>query len=310
MSKTVKVSLPPEMTDDLVAAARAEEGILGIEYSAGTSRRPAGDSISFTVTDRGMLRLMRVFDRLGIGSCEGTSISVGELTAVISPEAWPKMGSDPSEISFEEMEVMSGRASNMTRDTLVLMAVSGFIAAFGIATQALHVVIGAMVVAPGFLPLTRIGLGLAAGRQSLVCGLRDTGLGYLALAVGAGLAWLVLAGQASPVLGREPAYLEPGVLVRYWSQPTLEAALVSAAAAVAGALLVASNRSALTGGVMIALALIPAAVLSCLAVFDGDYQLAGQALGRWSIEVVLVVACGYLTFLWKRWVVHRRRMML
>jgi uncharacterized membrane protein len=231
-----------------------------------------------------MLRLMRVFDRLGIGSSQGTSISVGELTGVISTEAWPQVRSDPSEISFEEMEVVSGRASNMTRGTLTLMALSGFIAAFGISTNTLHVVIGAMVIAPGFVPLTRIGLGLAAGRQSLLCGLRDTGLGYLALCVGSAATWLILVQQQAPVLGRDPAYLERGVLLRYWSQPTLEALAVSAAASVAGALLVASNRSPLTGGVMIALALVPSAVLTCLALLEGDRALALGSFTRGTLR--------------------------
>ncbi len=107
-------------------------------------------------------------------------------------------------------------------------------------------------------------------------GLRDSLTGYAAL-LGATLGGLVLILAGLDPLRAYTAYLEPGILVRYWSGLTLEGVLVSCAAAVGGALLLASNRSALTSGVMIALALVPAASLVPLALLAGEPSIAGRA---------------------------------
>ncbi|MBM3492617.1 MAG: hypothetical protein FJX68_19690 [Alphaproteobacteria bacterium] len=48
------------------------------------------------------------------------------------------------------MELVIGKNSNMTGNALLVMLAAGVLAAIGIATNALHIVIGAMLIAPGY----------------------------------------------------------------------------------------------------------------------------------------------------------------
>jgi uncharacterized membrane protein len=65
------------------------------------------------------------------------------------------------------------------------MAVSGALAAFGIVCGTIGVVVGAMLIAPGFEPALRVACGLPSDRHSVTSSLRSTVFGYLALALSA-----------------------------------------------------------------------------------------------------------------------------
>lgn len=106
----------------------------------------------------------------------------------------------------------------------------------------------------------------------------------------------------------EASYLPAGVLVSYWSTITASSVIVSAGASAAGALLIATHRSVLTAGVMIALALIPSASVAAMALVAGNPDLAVKGLLRWSIDAALVAVLSGLVFLWKRHRVQRRNM--
>lgn len=58
--------------------------------------------------------------------------------------------------TWEELELSIGEDSTMTLDRTIVM----FSAGIGLLTGALHVVIGAMVIAPGFQPFARFVLGV------------------------------------------------------------------------------------------------------------------------------------------------------
>ncbi len=90
------------------------------------------------------------------------------------------------------------------------MAVAGAIAAAGIATNALHLVIGAMVIAPGFEPLLKISLGIAAAGTGWKRGARQTGAAYGVLVVGALVAAPTLRATGITLPADEGAYLGEG----------------------------------------------------------------------------------------------------
>jgi uncharacterized membrane protein len=198
----------------------------------------------------------------------------------------------------------------MTVNGLAVMSLSGVLAAIGLSNNALHLVIGAMVIAPGFEPLTRISLGAMAGSRSVVRrGLAQTFAGYLALMLGAALAILLmrLLGKWPP--GTESSYLPPMQLLPYWSSIEGSSIIVSVAASIGGAVLIAANRAVLTAGVMIALALIPSAAMIGMAAASLDVAMGLKGLLRWAIEVALVLGLSAVVFAWKRHRTHRRAML-
>jgi len=91
---------------------------------------------------------------------------------------------------------------------------------------------------------------------------------------------------------------------------TFSSLAATALASIAGALLAATNRSVLTGGVMVALALIPSATDTGMGIVAGEWTVAGRALLCWVIEAGLVFIFPIAFFAWKQRRVQRRKMML
>ena len=252
---------------------------------------------------------MRLLAAHGIGTETGTSYTTSEPVSMVSSSHAASIVRDTSESSWEEIERMAAKESNMTANALLVMALAGMIAAVGIATNALHVVIGAMVIAPGFQPISRIGLGLVAQSPAWRRGLWDTLRGYAVLVAVAALTSLLLDVLGEPALGGGASYLQPGALVSFWMTNDETSFLVTLAAATAGVVLVATNRSVLTAGVMIALALVPSAALVGMALVQGATEVAGDAAARWLVDAVLLFGVSIAVFGWKRARVHRRPLM-
>jgi uncharacterized membrane protein len=215
-----------------------------------------------------------------------------------------------SEATWEEMEVVIAKNSNATANALLVMAISGVLATIGIATNALHIVVGAMLIAPGFQPIVRIALGIVGKNGAWRRGISHTLQGYLALAGGAAGTALFLQAIGRSPLASEASYLPEGVLISYWTSITVPSLVVTSVAGVAGALLIATNRAILTAGVMVALALVPGAAIAALAIVSGDFDVAASGALRWLTEPGLVLLASMVVLFWKRSRVHRRPTMM
>lgn len=309
MPRIVEVTVAPSDTERLLDDLGQARGVIGVRLQRGASVSPPGDVVSITITNRGLHPLVAALQSRGIGQSQGSLTTSGPLS-VVAPGHADAVSSDTSEASWEEMEQEIARESNMTANGLAVMSLSGVLAAVGLSNNALHFVIAAMVIAPGFEPLTRISLGAVAGSRSVIRrGLVQTVTGYLALMLGAALATLLmrLLGKWPP--GAESSYLPPLQLLPYWSTIEGPSILVSVAASIGGAVLIAANRAVLTAGVMIALALIPSAAMIGMAAASLDIAMGLKGLLRWAIEAALVVGLSAVVFAWKRHRTHRRVML-
>ncbi len=310
MARQLQIAIPSDETNLLLEDLQRLEGIIGLSVQRGVSIKPPGDIVTAEVSSRSLSALMRLLDERKIGQSPNSSITTSEPTGLISTSSTEMITHDTSEALWEEMELILTKESNMTAGMHGVMAISGFVAAVGIVTGVPHLVIGAMVIAPGFEPLIRITLGVVTQSRAWIRGLRFTAQGYVALLLGAALAALVMRATGISLLSEEGYYADPHVLVSYWTSLTVPSLLVSSVASVAGTIFVASNRSVLTAGVMIALALIPSATMVSIALVAASWSVAGQALLRWAVDAALVLIFSALVFMWKRYRLHRRRMTL
>ena len=310
MPRTIVITVPKAETNKIVADLQQVEGLVGLKLQAGSSLDPPGDVISVDVVNRALNPVMQLLDKHEIGQRKGTSLSTSEPTSLISVSYNKELTRDTNEAIWEEMETIAGNESNMTINMLIMMMISGIITAIGVLTNAIHVVIGAMVIAPGFEPISRIALGIITKSAAFKRGLYDTFKGYLALLLGAAATMLVYMLSTEKGLDGKATYLAAGELASYWTSITVSSVVVSAAAAIGGGLLIATKRSILTGGVMIALALIPAASLTSMALVAGEYAQSGKAFLRWLIDLALVLVMSYAVFAWKRKKVQKREMIL
>lgn len=179
MPRIVEVTLPAQQTDSFISRTEKIEQIIGIRVEKGISVHPPGDVVTIAITNRSLPLLMQLLDELGINENPGASVTTSRPESIISKPSAIPITRDSGESSWEEMENLLNRESGMTRNSMVTMAIAGIIAAIGITTNALHLVIAAMVIAPGFEPISRIALGLVSGSRAWQRGLTDTLKGYL-----------------------------------------------------------------------------------------------------------------------------------
>jgi uncharacterized hydrophobic protein (TIGR00271 family) len=311
MPRTIEITVPAERTESLLSALDALDAVTGIRVQQGASRKPPGDVITVDVTNRALPAVIRVLAKAGVGAETTASFSTSEPLSLVSSSGAAAIANDTSDATWEEMEVVIGKNSNVTPSAALVMAIAGVLATIGIATNALHIVIGAMLIAPGFQPIVRMALGIVGRSPAWRRGLLHTPLAYLALAGGAAFAALLLQALGQSPLGTtESSYLPEGVLVSYWTTLSVSSAIITFTAGAAGALLVATNRAVLTVGVMVAVALVPGATIAAVALVVGDFDTAFTGVLRWITELVLILVASVLVLAWKRARVQKRDALL
>ncbi|MEX1178520.1 MAG: DUF389 domain-containing protein [Nitriliruptor sp.] len=299
MARTVQLTVASERTAALLEELDELEPHT-LRVHRGASLRPPGDLVSLEVSNERLGQVMRVADRHGLGEANGIALSTAEPLSLVS-HGYTALSREEGGTTWEELELAMSQDSTMTGDRLVVMLIAGAIAGLGIVSGTVHVVVGAMIIAPGFQPFARLVLGIVNRSRTWAGGLQDVISAYGAVVLGS-----AVVAVASSMLGHSAldsggeSYLGADQLVAYWSTTTWVGIAVGAIAAVCGGLLLAINRTVLTAGVMVALALVPTAALVPMALIARDPGLAGRAGLRFLIEVGLVVLGSALVFGFKR----------
>lgn len=181
----------------------------------------------------------------------------------------------------------------MTPSYFTLMATSGILAAVAFLADSVPLLVGAMIISPVFAPMALIAFALV-GRQY-----RQSASGLAALLSGPGLAtacamfttWLL---DAAGVIPSEPhmfdkELLKERVTVGWYS------AVAAFAAGVAGAIAMSKDKRDTLVGVVAALALVPAAVASGVALTYGSSAMAMEGLALLCINVTVAIVTNILT---------------
>jgi len=296
MPRSVTISLPSDRAARLVEDLGAFDGTLTLSRHRQVSVRPPGDVVTVEVLDRSVSALFALLSSHGAGRDEDVSVTTSEPTAMVSASSGAGLADDPATSSFEEVETMLEREATMGANKVAAMAAAGAVATVGILTNSIHLVIGAMVIAPGYEPLLKVALRVVGRGRSFRRAAWDVAAGWVALAAGAAAAALVL--RVSGVSPDTPSggYLAPGGLLSYWRELTVGATVVAVVGGVAGTVLVVAKRAVLTAGVMIALALVPGAALVGIAVVDRNLSLAADGALRWAHDATIVSVMGAAVF--------------
>jgi uncharacterized hydrophobic protein (TIGR00271 family) len=301
MPRVIEVSVPSDKTSSLIDRLRGVDGVVGVSLLRGASLDPGGDVLTIQATNEGTRDVLRLLADARV--TDGGSIVTSEPRSLIAPQHQNSLDRESNETIWDEMAFLLRRDSNVSANYLSLMALSGGVAAVGLWTDTLHLVIGAMVIAPGFEPLLRIPFGLICGRRVIARrGVASTVAGYVSMAAGAALVLLIM------------RLLEPGTSadlntrswVRYWSSLSGSSVVVALLAGIAGAFTITAQRSVFTAGVMIALALIPSISIAAMALMMGDIPLAGRGLLRWSVDAAAVLVASVAVVSLKQVLIHRR----
>lgn len=294
-------------TETILEELRQIDALLELQVYRGASLSPPGDVIKVAVPNSRLNNVMRLLDQHNLGKSNGVSLSSSDPDGIIPTQSVRAVERDNNEATWEEMLLTIGDDSNTTPNTLIAMFMSGVLATAGIATNALHIVIGGMLIAPGFMPITRVALGLVARSGTWRYGLLDFIKGYLSLIVGAIITAVVLKALGYSLLTGSPSYYTTvQSLADYWTTFTAPSLVASFAAGIAGGLLVASKKSVFTSGVMIGLALVPSAALVGVGLVEADISIALKALLRFAAETLLVLVTSLLVLGVMRVYLHKR----
>lgn len=311
MARQITITTPEKYTEELISRFSGKEGLLSMAFQKNASLKPPGDIITILVTNNSLIGFLHLLENFHLGEKEGISINTSEPDSIISNQPDYKIEEDGQEAIWEEVEMVISKDSNMSINILILMLMSGAITATGLATSSIHILIGGMLVAPGFMPIMRISLGLVTQNKYWYRGFLDTFKGYMALMIGAVLTTALLRMSGVGPLHPEEGYYElHKTFVEYWTTVNLAGIISSAAATIVGAILLMTKRTIFSSGVMIALALVPAASLTAIALVSGEWELAGKAGFRFALDLGLVLVLSFLIFGAKQYWLHRRRIKL
>lgn len=301
MPRQIEFAGSPDDCAHLLERFRDHPGVARISLQPGASKVPEGDILTLEAANQASTEIVNVLSDIGL--LHNGAVTISEPNATIRADAAQSISEEGNDAIWEEIGAMMRQDTNPSFNFLALMALSGAVAAFGIVSDTLPVVVGAMLIAPGFEPLLRVVFGLLGSRHSVIAGLRSTTYGYLALAVAAALAApvaLLLNDMSAPQLAE-------GYWANYWSSIQAAGIATSLLAGIAGGVIVSSRMKVLATGVMVALALIPSMALVGMGLTTGNVELALGAAGRWGADVSCVLVGGGAIMALKRTLLHRRR---
>lgn len=300
MPHVVEITVPAEKTDAVASQLGERDDVLSLRVLRDVSLQPPGDVVVAEVLNTELADVMRLADEVGLGKDPSISLSTSLPQSVVSADARHRVIRDRTTGTWEEVELIIGRESTMSPPKLLIMLLAGVFAGAGLQTGALHVIVGAMLVAPAFEPLARVSLGLVNRTRGVRDGLHDFAVAYAAVALGAAVVGVLASLTGSPLSPSGDTYLTTQSFEQYWTTITWTSVLVAAGGGIGGALLIVLNRRVLTTGIVIALALVPSVTLAVLELFAGQPSLAGQAMLRWLLDVVSVIIGCTLVFEIKR----------
>jgi uncharacterized hydrophobic protein (TIGR00271 family) len=185
---------------------------------------------------------------------------------------------------------------------LVLMAVAGVIAAFGVLNESPVLIVGAMATSPDLLPVTAACTGLVLHRRRLVI----RGLG--ALVLGLGVTWLTAAAVTAflRLFDLLPAGFSLGEVPASQSHVNATTILVALSAGAAGMLAVETRASAAVG-VAISVTTIPAAAYLGVALGTGELGGSVSALAVLAANIAMMLVGGSTALAVQRWAAASRQ---
>ena len=295
-------------TDDLAEQAldvlNGVASVYNVVHLPDAARQPRGDLILADVAREDVSAVIEELRRRGVA--ERGSISILELTATLSHRAEraerAAAGSPADAVVWEEVTARTSESTELSYSFVAFMVLATLIAAVGILTDSIILIIGAMVVGPEFGPLAGFCVAVVTRRPALARrSLAALAVGFPAAIAGSWLLTLALraAGEAPDEVAH-PATL-------FISDPNVYSVLVAAFAGVAGMLSLTTAKSGALIGVLISVTTIPAAANVGVAAAYRNWDEFDGALLQLAINLATIILAGIATLGVQRVLFARRR---
>ena len=303
----LRIVVPSHQTDHVVELLEHTPSACNLIVLAGAARKPEGDVLlvdiareeaSVVISD---LRELEV-DREGSIAIEDIDSQISEA-ATRAEKAAAGLPSDA--VVWEEVEARTSENVELSASFLAFMVLAMLIAAVGILTDQLLLIIGAMVVGPEFGPIA--GLSVAIVQRQPDVAKRS----FLALAVGfpVGITLSFAFVLALDALDRIPEDFSQAEhpFTDFISSPDEFSVIVAALAGVAGILSLTNAKSGALVGVLISVTTIPAAanIGVAAALGDGPEWVGAMQQLALNLSTIFIAALATL-FIQRRLYVRRR----
>ncbi len=289
---------------DLLQNSPSATNLIFLERAA---HRPEGDVILVDIAREDASVIISDLKELEIHR-EG-SIAMEEIDshisegAVAAERAASGMPSDA--VVWEQVESQTSENVELSGSFLAFMVLATLIAAVGILTDALILIIGAMVVGPEFGPLAGLCVAIVHRRRDLIRRSLTALLVGFPVAIAASFLFTVMLDVTGLIPDGFSQDNHP--FTKFISRPDHFTVIVAALAGAAGVLSLTSAKSGALVGVLISVTTIPAAANVGVAAALGDDEVGG-ALVQLAINLSAIVVAGVaVLYLQRRLYLRRRR---
>jgi uncharacterized hydrophobic protein (TIGR00271 family) len=303
----LRIVVPSYQAEHTLDLLEGIPSVFNLVYLQRAARKPQGDVILCDVAREDASVVISDLRELDIDR-EG-SIAIEEIDSQISSAALraekAAPGAPSDAVVWEEVESRTSENVELSASYLLFMALAMMIAAVGIITDQLVLIIGAMVVGPEFGPIAGLCVAAVQRRADLLK------RSLLAVVIGfpVGITASFLLGLALNVTGLVPDGFaqEDHPFTEFISDPDFFSFLVAYLAGTAGMLSLTSAKSGALIGVLISVTTIPAAANIGVAAF-GDWPEWGGAMGQLSLNLGAIFLAGIGTLYLQRLLYRRRRL--
>jgi uncharacterized hydrophobic protein (TIGR00271 family) len=303
----LRIVAPDAEAKKALALLEETDSVVNIIVLKDAARKPAGHAILCDVAREDASVVIADLKELGIHHCG--SIAVEDIDSQISDvsiAAEKAAAGLPSDaVVWEEVQSRTSENVELSASFLAFMVVATLIAAVGILTDQIILIIGAMVVGPEFGPLAGLCVALVHKRADVAKrSLTALAIGFpLAITASFAMTLLIDATDLVP----EDFSQKNHPFTDFIANPDEFTAIVAILAGIAGILSLTSAKSGALVGVLISVTTIPAAANVGVAAALGDTEEWLGAMAQLTLNLTLIVLAGVTVLFIQRRLYLRRK---
>jgi len=302
----LRIVAPSHQAEHALDLLSDSDSVCNLIHLERAAIRPEGDVILCDVAREDASVIVGDLKELEI-DVEG-SIAIEEIDSQVSEAAKraekAAKGAVADAVVWEEVESRTSENVELSASFLGFMVLAILIAAVGIYTDQLVLIIGAMVVGPEFGPIAGLCVAGVQRRRDLA----RRSLTALAIGFPLGITAAFLFTLILDALGRLDSFAQDGhPFTQFISSPGEFSFIVAFLAGTAGVLSLSSAKSGALVGVLISVTTIPAAANIGVAAALGDGSEWLGAMEQLVINLVVILLAGIGTLYVQRRLYLRRR---
>jgi uncharacterized hydrophobic protein (TIGR00271 family) len=303
----LRIVAPEAEAQKALALFEKTDSVYNIIVLEDAARKPDGHAILCDVAREDASVVIADLKELDIHHCG--SIAIEDIDSQISDVAIAAekaaAGLPTDAVVWEEVESRTSENVELSGSFLAFMVVATLIAAVGILTDQIVLIIGAMVVGPEFGPLAGLCVALVHKRRDVA----RRSLTALAVGFPVAITASFLLTLAIDLLDLVPQGFSQDnhPFTEFIASPDEFSAIVAILAGVAGILSLTSAKSGALIGVLISVTTIPAAANVGVAAALGDFDEWVGAMGQLALNLTLIVLSGITVLFIQRRLYIRRK---